>query len=125
MRQRIFPIIIIATGVGLFSLVTIIINPVTTPVKSWFAYQKGDPLDPASYTRAVGNPGCNGHGILCAVYAEVSPNNVYQPSFHSLEELAAQSANFHQVVPGLVEQRNTSDPPYPGMTGTLPQDTQP
>jgi len=120
MNRKIVPVIVLVTSAGLFSLVSIVISPAAVPNRAWFVYQKGDPLDPHSYTRTVGRAECKGKGVLCAVYAQVSPDNQYEPSFKSLEELAAQSANFMAEVPGLVEQRGPDEAPYPSISGHFP-----
>lgn len=116
MKQRFYALLVLVTGAGVFSLVTIVISPAPL-VKAWFVYQKGDPLDPKNYTRTIGSPECHGHSKLCAVYAEVSKDNQFQPSFKSLEELAAQSSNFSREVPGLVSQRGPDEVPLPSISG--------
>ena len=120
MNRKIVPVIVLVSSAGLFSLISIVINPTVVISRAWFVYQKGDPLNPQSYTRAIGSPECHGSGRLCAVYAEVSADNQYQPGFKSLEELAAQSSNFSREVPGLVSHRDANEPPGPTISGHFP-----
>ena len=120
MNRKFVPMIVLVTSAGLFSLITIVVSPGAPASRAWFLYEKGDPLNPQSYTRAIGGPECRGSGKLCAVYAEISADNQYQPGFKSLEELAAQSSNFSREVPGLVSQRGPDEPPGPSISGRVP-----
>jgi len=49
-------------------------------IYSWFSNTvPSNPLSPASYAKIPGTPSCEGTEEVCAIYAQVDPNNTNRP----------------------------------------------